>query len=83
MSTLSLRLPSSIHRHAKRLAEEEGVSVNQLISLAVAEKLAALDAERYVQARAAKASEAKFRRVLAKVPATVPDPGDERAPPSV
>ena len=78
MSTLSLRLPNSIHRHAKRLAEEEGVSVNQLISLAVAEKLSAIDTDRYLTERASKASEAKFRRVLAKVPAKKPDGGDEK-----
>lgn len=77
MSTLSLRLPDSIHRHAKRLADEEGVSVNQLISLAVAEKLSALDTERHIATRAARGSQAKFRAVLAKVPVTKPEPGDE------
>ena len=78
MSTLSLRLPNSIHRHAKRLAEDEGISVNQLISLALAEKLSAIDTHRYLSTRASKASESKFRRVLAKVPANTPDPGDEK-----
>ena len=77
MSTLSLRLPESIHRHAKRLAEEEGISMNQLISLAVAEKLSAIDTERYLAARASRASEAKFRQVLSKVPEVPPDQGDE------
>jgi hypothetical protein len=77
MSTLSLRLPNSIHRHAKRLASEEGVSVNQLISAAVAEKLSAIDTERYLLERAARGRVSKFRRVLAKVPAARPTPGDE------
>lgn len=77
MSTLSLRLPNSIHRHAKRLASEEGVSVNQLISAAVAEKLSAIDTERYLLERAARGRVSKFRRVLAKVPAAKPAPGDE------
>lgn len=77
MSTLSLRLPNSIHRHAKRLAEVEGISINQLISSALAEKLSAIDTERYLAERAAKASAAKFRRVLAKVPKNAPDIGDE------
>jgi len=77
MSTLSLRLPNSIHRHAKRLAEDEGISVNQLISTAVAEKLSAIDTERYLSDRASRASVAKFRRVLSKVPRVAPDPGDE------
>ncbi len=39
MSTLSIRLPNSIHQHAKRLARDEGISVNQLVSSALAEKL--------------------------------------------
>jgi hypothetical protein len=77
MSTLSLRLPNSIHRHAKRLAESEGISINQLISTAVAEKLSAIDTERYLSERASNASVAKFRRVLSKVPRVQPEPGDE------
>jgi hypothetical protein len=77
MSTLSLRLPNSIHRHAKRFAEVEGISINQLISTAVAEKLSAIDTERYLAERASKASSAKFRRVLSKVPKAEPEPGDK------
>jgi hypothetical protein len=77
MSTLSLRLPNSVHRHAKRFAEEEGISVNQLISVAVAEKLSAIDTEKHLAARAARGSVAKFRRVLAAVPAKTPEPGDQ------
>lgn len=70
-------MPNSIHRHAKRLASEEGVSVNQLISAAVAEKLLAIDTERYLMERAARGDVSKFQRVLAKVPAGQPDVGDE------
>jgi hypothetical protein len=77
MSTLSLRLPNSIHRHAKRLAEIEGISINQLISTAVAEKLSAIDTERYITERSARGSVSKFRRVLSKVPKVTPDSGDE------
>jgi hypothetical protein len=77
MSTLSLRLPNSIHRHAKRLAEAEGISINQLISTAVAEKLSAIDTEKYLSERAARGSAAKFKRVLRKVPSVAPEKGDE------
>ncbi|HRE79702.1 MAG TPA: toxin-antitoxin system HicB family antitoxin [Opitutaceae bacterium] len=77
MSTLSLRLPNSIHKHAKRLAEEEGISINQLISVAVAEKLSAIDTEKYLTERASKGTLAKFKKVLAKVPNSKPDKGDE------
>lgn len=77
MSTLSLRLPNSLHQHAKRLAEQEGISINQFISSAVAEKLSALDTEKLLTERAARGTEAKFRKVLAKVPAVRPERGDE------
>ena len=43
MSTLSLRLPESLHKRLAALAEREGISINQLITSAVAEKMAALD----------------------------------------
>lgn len=79
MSTLSLRLPNSLHRHAKLLAQEEGISINQLISAAVAEKLAAIDTEKYLSERGARASVGKFVAVLNKVPAALPDAGDEPA----
>ena len=77
MSTLSLRLPNSIHAHAKRLAQEEGISINQLISSAIAEKLSAIDTEKYLGERAARGSHTKFLKVMAKVGPQKPAPGDE------
>jgi hypothetical protein len=77
MGSLSVKLPRSIHRHAKRLAENEGVSINQLISAVVAEKISAIDAERHLAERSARGSVSKFRRVLSKVPQVAPDSGDE------
>lgn len=68
MSTLSLRLPESLHRHLRVLAEREGVSINQLISSAVGEKVAALDTLAYLQARAKSGNRKAFEAVLAKVP---------------
>ena len=76
MSTLSIRLPNSIHQHAKRLAQTEGVSVNQLVSSALAEKLSALDAERYLNERAARGREVDINAIFAKVPKTEPEPED-------
>jgi hypothetical protein len=77
MSTLSLRLPESIHRHLKTLAEREGISINQLINSAVAEKLAALMTEEYLQERAERGSRRKLRSVLAKVPDVEPEKKDQ------
>jgi hypothetical protein len=67
MSTLSLRLPESLHKFARELAKKEKVSINQLITLALAEKVSALSAEDYLEKRAKRASEAKFDKAMKKV----------------
>ena len=76
MSTLSIRLPNSIHQHAKRLARHEGVSVKQLVSSALAEKLSALDAERYLNERTERGKKVDIDAILAKIPAVEPAPHD-------
>lgn len=73
MSALSVRLPESLHKNAKAFASQEGISVNQLISTALAEKLAALGAQEYLEQRAARASRAKFETALSQVPNLAPD----------
>ncbi|MDU9048221.1 MAG: DUF6290 family protein [Candidatus Electrothrix sp. Rat3] len=80
MSTLSLRLPNSIHRHIKQIASSEGVSINQFISSAVSEKISAITTEDYLKQRAKKADRAAFRSILDKVPERTPLPGDEITP---
>ncbi len=77
MSTLSLRLPESLHRQLAELAKSEGISLNQLIATAAAEKLAALATENYLDHRAARASRRKFDAALATVPMVAPVVGDE------
>jgi predicted transcriptional regulator len=76
MGALSLRLPESLHRKLGEVAEREGVSINQLISSAVAEKVSALMTEEYLQARAKRGSRKKFDAVLAKVPDVEPHDSD-------
>ena len=53
MSTLSLRLPESLHELAREVAREEDISINQLITLALAEKLSALKTDEYFKQRGA------------------------------
>ena len=48
MGALSLRLPESIHRHIRDIAKAEGVSINQLISSAITEKISAIMTEEYL-----------------------------------
>lgn len=76
MATLSIRLPDSLHRQLKSLAKKEKVSINQLISTAVAEKMSALMTEDYLETLARQGDRDAFDRVLAKVPSVPPDPWD-------
>ncbi len=79
MSTLSLRLPESLHRTLKEAAEQDGVSINQFVSLAVAEKLSALQTYDLISERAERGSKDKFRAAMAMVPKGEVIPGDELA----
>ncbi|MCL4207196.1 MAG: toxin-antitoxin system HicB family antitoxin [Pirellulaceae bacterium] len=76
-TTLSLRLPNSIHKQLKQCAEQDGISMNQFIATAVAEKLASLATMEYLEQRAQRGSRDKFNAVLAKVPDVEPEEGDE------
>lgn len=76
MSALSLRLPNSLHERARDLAEREGISINQLVSTALAEKMSALMTEEYLEVRARRGSRSRFLRALAKVPNVAPAPED-------
>jgi hypothetical protein len=76
MSTLSVRLPTSLHRHLRDLAQREGVSMNQLICSAVGEKLAALMTEDYLS-RATRGARKAYNAVLRRVPDVSPEKGDE------
>ena len=67
MSTISLRLPESLHKKARDLAKKENTSINQLVSSALAEKVSALMTEEYLEERASRASKNKFVKALYKV----------------
>ena len=77
MSAISLRLPESLHKQARELAEREGISFNQLIATALAEKMSALLTGEYLEERAARGDRRKFERVLRKVRERPPVSGDE------
>ncbi|MEI7787407.1 MAG: toxin-antitoxin system HicB family antitoxin [Chlorobiaceae bacterium] len=77
MSTLSLRLPKSLHEQLREVAQEEGISVNQFIMLAVAEKVAALSAIEYLEKRAKRGSRERFLEILNNVPDVEPEAFDK------
>ena len=77
MSALNLRLPDSIHRHIREIANRDGVSINLFITSAVSEKISALMTEEYIAARAARVRKGAFRKVLDRVSRRKPLPGDQ------
>lgn len=79
-STYPLKLPNSIKREAQRLAKEDGVSLNHWISVAVAQKIGAVDtAAEFFKRRSAGATGDALARFLDRVPDRGPDL-EEQAP---
>lgn len=77
-SNFALRLQPSLLDEARKLAEEEGVALNQFINVAVAEKLSALRTESYIAERAARADVPKALRILKRAGVgRAPVKGDE------
>ncbi len=80
MSTMSVRLPNWLHKQLRECAQREGISINQLISTAAAEKLAALMTQEYLESRARRGSRQRFEAALALVPDVEPSPADRTMP---
>lgn len=77
MSQMTLRLPESLHRTVKEIADKENVSANQFITLAVAEKISALMTAELIEARAARAPDReRYEELLRKAPDVEPDEED-------
>ena len=78
MSTISLRLPHSLHMTVRELAHKESVSINQLITLALAEKISVLMVEDQLGKRAKRGNWKKFIKAMAKVANAEPADKDKR-----
>ena len=77
-ATFSLKLTTSIKAAAARLAKQDGVSLNQWIASAVAQKVGAVEtAAEFFRGRAGEARPEDLRAILARAPDRAPDPGDE------
>ena len=77
MSHLKVQLPDSLYKNLQALAAQDGISVDQFIATAVAEKIAALTTETYLEELAKRGSRTKYEAVLAKVPDVEPEPYDQ------
>jgi hypothetical protein len=77
-STYPLKLPDSIKNAAAELAKLDGVSLNQFIAAAVAEKVGTLrTAHEFLQERAGNAKPKDMIKYLKRVPKVAPMKGDE------
>jgi hypothetical protein len=78
MSTLTSNIPDGVARQLREWAEKEGVTVDQLLASAAAEKLSALMTVEQLRERARNAKREDFVRFLDGSPDVPPMPGDER-----
>jgi hypothetical protein len=78
--TIPVKLPPSLGNAARKLAEEDGVSLNQWVSLAVAQKISSVEtAEAFFKRISQGAEQVDFLEILRSAPDRTPDPGDELA----
>lgn len=75
-STYPLRLPHSIKAEVERLAKQDGISINQFIATAVAEKLSAMRTAEFFTERRARADFAAFDRLMRRPGGEEPVPDD-------
>ena len=73
-----LRLSRSIKAAVEKLARSEGISMNQFVATAVAEKLAVLNTATYFAERKSRADLAAFKRILKRKGGEPPREGDEK-----
>ncbi|MDJ1168335.1 toxin-antitoxin system HicB family antitoxin [Roseofilum sp. BLCC_M154] len=78
MSIVKIEIPDSLQKSLNELANREGISIDQLVSTAIAEKISALMTEDYLKERGQRGSREKYDRILAKVPDVEPEPYDRK-----
>ncbi len=76
MSIVQVQIPDSLKKSLSDLADRDGISIDQFISTAIAEKISALMTENYLKDRAGRGSRAKYEAILAKVPDVEPEEYD-------
>ncbi len=77
MANYALRVPESLFAYARKVAEEEQVSMNQFFVTAIAEKVSALKTEAYFRERQARGEPVDFDKWLKASPDAEPIAGDE------
>lgn len=80
MTALTIRLPNSVHESIKQLARKDGISVNQFIASAAAEKMASFQTLDYLRREAALGKREEFEQFLKLVPDVPAQAGNELSP---
>lgn len=76
MSTMNIKVPDSLLKQAEEMAEKDGVTLEQFINSALAEKMAAWRTVEYLKERAARGDGEKFQQAMSKVPDVEPEAFD-------
>jgi hypothetical protein len=77
VSTFPLRLPVSMKTALEKISERDGTSMNQFLVIAAAEKIAAMETERFFEERKTRADRKAFRRMLNRKGGEPPRPDDK------
>jgi RNA-binding protein YlmH len=77
MSTLEVHIPDLLLKQVNEIAAKGNVSVDQIVSVALAAQVSASQARESISSRAAKVNWKKVDDILARVPDNPPLPGDE------
>jgi hypothetical protein len=76
VATFPLRLPVSLKTAVERVSKRDGTSMNQFLVVAAAEKIAAMETERFFAERRERADDAAFLRILNRDGGEAPRPED-------
>ncbi|HWG22447.1 MAG TPA: hypothetical protein VG225_18130 [Terracidiphilus sp.] len=76
VSTFPLRLPVSMKAALEKIAERDGTSMNQFLVIAAAEKISAMETERFFTERRERADDEAFLRILNREGGEPPRPED-------
>ena len=76
LSTYPLRLPRSIRAGVERFSKQDGISINQFVSIAESDKLATIQAQAYFAERSARADMMAFDQLMQRIGGEPPRAGD-------
>lgn len=76
MNTITVELPKSLHMKISELSRAEGISANQFLVLAAAEKMSAMLTENFLEQEARKGRREDFDKVMKAVPSKEPEEHD-------